>query len=188
MMYNVMGTKVPRRLVMCVIRVAVCGLAVAMIAPMSMGLNHQRGHGFECAASSWSPEKFTFFGDAAIVTQKLGGFDLDLKHRRVFIVAIESPTGDRVTFYEQEGSGYRVKSFAGEKVPELLASIDKEIMANHGVNCVGEQSKALFSKAGGSSISDMGIASPPASTKAVLNHLLSGHKGEFVETTVYLMC
>jgi hypothetical protein len=69
----------------------------------------------------------------------------------------------------------------------LLADIDKAIVANKGVNCVGEQVKSVLGKELKAGKVSEGVPAPE-SPKAAFAHQVNEAKGEFIKSVVFLFC
>src|SRR5262245_37003327 len=100
-----------------------------------------------CEEESWSPEVLAFYGDSDAILRKLDKFDMSLPRRRVFIFHLETDKEAEVAFFERASkTTHRVFRWKGRPSGKLVDQINKAIIANKGVACVGEQTKAIVSK------------------------------------------
>jgi hypothetical protein len=140
-----------------------------------------------CEANSWSPEIYTLYGDAATINKKLENADMDLSSRRLYLVAIES--GDRATIklYEKsktEGNVI-VEQWSGNDASDFISQVSKNILANKGINCVGEQTQALLEKLQPKNLGDV---PSPVSAQAAFSHDIKNLSDKYLRVTVFLMC
>jgi hypothetical protein len=141
-----------------------------------------------CEAASWSPEVYTFYGDSDTIGKKIDTISVTLSERRTFVQVTESKGFAEVKFFEKRSDGnYDVQTWRGKSVDALTAKLDKAIVDNKGVNCVGEQTKALLKKT--LPKTDTKDAVPaPASTRAAFFHSVKEAGGDFIKTTIYILC
>jgi hypothetical protein len=143
--------------------------------------------GVGCEAESWSPEVISFYGDSAIIVRKLSKFEMNLSGRRVFALLLEGAKDSAIRVYERSSPGrYSVSLWKGALAPTLRANLDKAILENKGVHCVGEQTKAIVSQ-----MPELRVESDipaPASAKAAFSHPIRDMNDTYVRATVYLLC
>jgi hypothetical protein len=144
--------------------------------------------GPRCKAFSWNPELYSFYGDKEIIAEKLAKIPTKLSHRRVFLQVTQGDSGADVKLYEQQNDGtFTVTEWTGKQTSGLLADIDTAIIANKGVNCVGEQIKTILNKQ-----LKEGKVSPsvavPESPQAAFAPQVEKASGEFIKTTIILGC
>jgi hypothetical protein len=141
-----------------------------------------------CLLSSWSPELYSFYGAKETIAKKLANIPARLLERRVFLQVTQGDSGADVKLYERQEDGtFTVTKWTAKQTPRLLSDIDNAIVANKGVNCVGEQVKAVLKKELGK-----GEVSPPAAApetpEAAFGHSVKEASGEFIKSTVIILC
>ena len=138
--------------------------------------------------SSWDPELHNFYGTKVTILEKLAKIPAKLSERRVFLQVTQGDSSADVKFYEHEKDGtFTVTEWTTKQAPRLLADIDKAIVANKGVNCLGEQVKGVLAnelKEGKVS----SAVSAPASPEAAFAHSVKEAVGDFIKTTVIILC
>jgi hypothetical protein len=140
-----------------------------------------------CEEESWSPEVLTLYGDSATINGKLPNYEMNLPRRRVFGFTVDSDSASRGAFFERTGPDeVTVYSWNGPSDPGLHAQIATAIVRNKGVNCVGEQTKALIAELP-SFHAEKGVAQP-VNAKAAFSHQIRDAGEGYLRTTVYLMC
>jgi hypothetical protein len=141
-----------------------------------------------CAASSWNPEEYAFYGAKDSIAEKLAKIPVKLAERRVFLQVTQGDSGAEVKLYERQSDGtFNVTKWTTRESSGLLADIDKAILANKGVNCVGEQVKSVLTKA----LKDGKVAekvAAPESPKAGFAHSVKDASGEFIKSVVIVLC
>ena len=143
---------------------------------------------FQCRQSSWSPEAYNFYGAKDTVVGKLANIPAKLSERRVFLQVTQGDSSADVKLYEQQKDGtFTVTEWAPKRTSRLLTKIDNEIIANKGVNCVGEQVKAVLGKELHDGKVSNAVAAP-ASPQAAFSHAVKEASGEFIKTTVIILC
>jgi hypothetical protein len=141
-----------------------------------------------CLLSSWSPELYSFYGAKDVIAEKLANIPAKLSERRVFLQVTQGDSGADVKLYERQTDGtFTVTEWTTKQTSGLLAEIDKEIVANKGVDCVGKKVKAVLEKQ-----LVKGKVSPPPATpetpKAAFGPSIDAAKGEFIKSTVIILC
>jgi hypothetical protein len=140
-----------------------------------------------CKAQSWSPEVVSLYGDRQTVIEKLGNFDMDLPNRRIYMFLLETEQNAELALFEESAqSKYRVSRWKGTPRKDLRQSVDEAIIQNKGVACVGEQTKAIVKKL--PELRDEGEIPAPATGAAAFSHAIRGATGDYVRTTIYLLC
>ena len=162
-------------------------LIVTLIATASLG--GASTYAQSCRDSSWNPELYSFYGEKAQILKKLANISTTkLADRRVFLQVTQGDSSADVKLYERQKDGtFTVTEWTAKQTSRLLADIDKQIVANKGVNCVGEQVKGVLAKqlkAG--KVSEKVPA--PETLKAAFAHQVNEAKGEFIKTIVFLLC
>jgi hypothetical protein len=144
--------------------------------------------GMGCKKQSWSPEVISLYGDADTVNQKLANMEMDLPERRVYIFTVETENELELSFFERTSAGrVNVLKWSGGRGADIHQQIHQEIVRNRGVNCVGEQTKALIAKLPGATSEPEAAA--PVNAKAAFSHQIRNQrKDAYIKTTVYLMC
>ncbi|MGP8199769.1 MAG: hypothetical protein ACLQU4_09745 [Limisphaerales bacterium] len=142
-----------------------------------------------CAAASWNPEVYTFYGAKANIVENISHIPVTLSERRVFVQITEDSSGvAEVKFYEKEsGDTYTVRQWRTKDVAALLAEIDNAIFENKGVNCVGEQVKAIL-KRHLENETILTAVPAPESPKAAFTHSVNEATGDFIRTTIMVLC
>jgi hypothetical protein len=143
--------------------------------------------GVGCEAESWSPEVFSLYGDPDTVLRKLNKIEMDLPNRRVFMFSVESKDYAELAFYERTAKErVTVSRWRGKPESRLHESISQAIIDNRGVNCVGEQTKQIVKKL--PDLKTEGDIPVPANGRAAFSHAVRDRGGDYVRTTIYLMC
>ncbi|HUB74538.1 MAG TPA: hypothetical protein VL979_10930 [Solirubrobacteraceae bacterium] len=140
-----------------------------------------------CEAQSWEPEVYEFYGDGNTVLEKLNKIDMDLPHRRLYLFSLETPDSAELRVFEKEDDEkVSVDIWEDGDLGDLRERIHDAILANRGVACVGEQTRALVAGAV-EARREAGIPRP-VSPYAAFAHSLQRHGDEFVRAAVFLMC
>jgi hypothetical protein len=142
----------------------------------------------ECRTSSWNPELYTFYGTRDAIIEKLASIPVKPSERRVFVQLTQGDSGINVRLYEQQKNNkFTVTEWTGKQVPGLQPDIDAAIIANKGVNCVGEQvKKVLLDELHQGKVKEEVPA--PASPEAAFAHPVKDATGDFVKTTIIVLC
>lgn len=142
--------------------------------------------GAGCEEESWSPEVISLYGDTQTIQRKLDNFEMNLPGRRIFIFTAEDAQREEVAFYERTSEeSMQVIRWSGVAQPGLHEKISNAIIKNKGVNCVGQQTKAILETLVGTEIiKDVAV---PVSPKAAFSHSLRNF-GDYTRSTIYLMC
>jgi hypothetical protein len=141
-----------------------------------------------CANSSWNPELYSFYGAKDTIVEKLANIPAKLSERRVFLQVTQGDSSADVKLYEQQKDGtFTVTDWTTRQTSRLLADIDKAIVANKGVNCVGEQVKGVLGKELKEGKVSNAVAAP-ASPEAAFAHAVKEASGEFIKSTVIILC
>jgi hypothetical protein len=140
-----------------------------------------------CEVESWSPEVISIYGDAETIIDKMGGIDKDLTTRRVYIFTLETAKAAEIAFYERTSPGkVTISRWSGKPDPSFYNAVNNAIIENKGVHCVGEQTKAIVSKL--SELKKDQEVAAPVNAKAAFSHQVRARGGEYMRTSVYLMC
>jgi hypothetical protein len=139
-----------------------------------------------CNRMSWSPESHTFYGKKEVIVDKLATLSPPSEHR-VFLQITQGESEGNVRLYEKrQNGGYTVTEWSPHHTSELLVELDKTIMANKGVNCVGEQMKAVLKRLGkGKTHEDV---AEPVSPEAAFAHPVKEARGDFIKTVIIYGC
>jgi hypothetical protein len=99
----------------------------------------------------------------------------------------QGDAGGNVKLFERHQDGsYTVTEWSPRHTSELIVAIDKAIMANKGVNCVGEQMKAVLRQLGkGHTVENVAA---PASAAAAFAHAVKESSGDFIKTVIVFGC
>jgi hypothetical protein len=141
-----------------------------------------------CKAASWSPEEYRFYGAKDTIVENLGKIRVELSERRIFVQITQGESSANVKLYEQQEDGtFTVTEWATKQTSHLLAEIDKAIVANKGVNCVGEQVKGVLAKELGKGRVVKAV-SAPASLRAAFAHSIERAQGDFIGFVFIVLC
>lgn len=141
-----------------------------------------------CTESSWNPELYTLYGAKASIVEKLGKLPLKLSERRVFLQVTQGDSSANIKLYEKQKDGtYTVTEWTAKQTAGLLSDIDKAIVANKGVNCVGEQVKAVLAKDLKNGKISKAVPAP-ATSAAAFAHAVKTATGEFIKCTIIILC
>lgn len=141
-----------------------------------------------CAQSSWNPELYSLYGAKDTIVEKLSKLPLKLSERRVFLQVTQGDSSANVKLFEKEKDGtYTVTEWTTKQTASLLAAIDEAIVANKGVNCVGEQVKAVLAKELKDGKVLKGVAAP-ASSAAAFAHAIKDATGDFIKCALHMLC
>jgi hypothetical protein len=140
-----------------------------------------------CNFASWNPEVYSFYGVKENVAEKVSRLPLKLSEHRVFVQITQGEAGQVKMFELQKDGTFTVTEWEGKDTSRLACDIDKAIMANKGVNCVGEQMKAAIVKALGNGKVSHSIA-PPETPAAAFGHSIKAAKGDFIKSEIIVAC
>jgi len=140
-----------------------------------------------CALARWNTELYGFCGAKPAMIEKLARLPVQLSERRVFIQITQGSSSGEVKLYERKDGKFTVTKWSTGETFGLLADIDKAIFDNKGVNCVGAQVTDLLRKRLGDGKPAESVA-PPVSPKAAFTHSVQDAPGEFVRTTIIILC
>jgi hypothetical protein len=142
-----------------------------------------------CNYASWNPEAYCFYGEKAKIVDKLSNLSTTkLSERRVYLQITQGEASSDVKLYEREKNDtFTVTEWTTSQTSHLLTELDKVIIVNKGVNCVGEQIKSLLGKELKQGKVSKDVA-PPESFKAAFAHSVNAAKGAFIRSIVYLFC
>jgi hypothetical protein len=141
-----------------------------------------------CNYNSLHPEWYTFYGDKDHVGDKVSSLQSKLSEHRVFLQITQGDKSATVKLFERQKDGsFTVTDWDAKQTGKLACEIDKAIMDNKGVNCVGEQIKATIVKAlhAGKTIHSVAAPETPA---AAFGHSIKQAKGDFIKSTIILAC
>jgi hypothetical protein len=141
-----------------------------------------------CNYASWNPEVYSFYGAKENVAEKISRLPLKLSEHRVFVQITQGEAWAQVKMFELQKDGtFTVTEWEGKDTSRLACDIDKAIMANKGVNCVGEQMKAAIVKALGKGKVSHSV-SAPETPAAAFGHSIKAAKGDFIKSAVIVAC
>jgi hypothetical protein len=141
-----------------------------------------------CNYSSWNPELYCFYGAKDKIAEKLANIPAKLSERRVFLQVTQGDSGGDIKLYERQKDGtFTVTEWSAKQTSRLLTDIDKAIVANKGVNCVGEQVKGILAKELKEGKVSREVPAP-ASPEAAFAHSVKQATGDFVKSTVVILC
>ena len=145
------------------------------------------GGGDACNYASWNPEVYSFYGVKENVAEKVSRLPLKLSEHRVFVQITQGEAGEVKMFELQKDGTFTVTEWQGKDTSRLACDIDKAIMANKGVNCVGEQMKAAIVKALGKGKVSHSVA-PPETPAAAFGHSIKAANGDFIKSAIIVAC
>jgi hypothetical protein len=128
----------------------------------------------------------TLYGHQDIILEKLSDWSAKPSDHRVFVQVTQGKTGNVKLFEQSKDGSYTVTEWSPRETSELIVAIDKAITANKGVNCVGEQIKAVLRKLGKGKTVE-GVAEP-ASASAAFAHAVKEAQGDFIKTVIVFGC
>ena len=141
-----------------------------------------------CNYQSWNPEIYSFYGARENITEKVSRLPLKLSEHRVFVQITQGEAWAQVKMFELQKDGtFTVTDWEGKDTFRLACDIDKAIVANKGVNCVGEQMKAAIVKALGKGKISHSVA-PPETPAAAFSHSIKAAKGDFIKSELIVAC
>ncbi len=165
--------------------VALSAAALASCAPFKPPPGVTSGR---CQHQSWNPEVYTYYGEPAIIIQKLASVPVTLSERRVFVQITQGESSADVRLFEQqEDKSFTVTEWTTKQSSLLLAKIDKAITANQGINCVGEQVEGTLASALKEGKVTKGVPAP-VSTQAAFAHPVKNASGKFIKVIIYVLC
>jgi hypothetical protein len=139
-----------------------------------------------CDDAKWSPEVYTFYGDASAILRKIDRVPMELTRRRVFFLIAEGGNSAELRFFERsDDDRWAVYSWSGEDA-DLANRVAKVILDNRGVHCVGEQVKHSLKSL---TIHSEGLVPAPESARAAFAHTIRAHgENHYIRATVGLLC
>lgn len=145
-------------------------------------------HAQTCRRSSWNPELYSFYGAKDAIVEKLANIPAKLSERRVFLQVTQGESRADAKLYERQKDGtFTVTEWTTRQTSRLLRDVDKAIVANKGVNCVGEQVKAVLNKQLNEGKTSTAVPAPE-SPQAAFTHSVKQAMGDFIKTTVIILC
>jgi len=141
-----------------------------------------------CKPLSFSPEVFDFYGDPETVIEKIDNQHLPITERRMYFLLVESAQAAEMRFFERVSAELTaVFSWSGQSATELKTRIDEAVLTNRGVNCIGEQLKALINE--GVELNLEGTVPAPATSRAAFAHTVRNNGAEgYLRATTGLLC
>jgi hypothetical protein len=127
-----------------------------------------------------------FYGKKEVILEKLGNWSANPREHRVYVQITQGRSAGNVKLFERSKDGYTVTEWSPRETSDLVAAIDKAIMANKGVNCVGEQIKGVLNKAGKGTTTQN--VAEPASASAAFAHAVKEASGDFIKTVIIFGC
>jgi hypothetical protein len=143
---------------------------------------------FGCHKATWRTESYSFYGKKEFIQEKLPNLPVNLSEHRVFLQITQGDSTGNVKLYERNQDGnFTVTEWSPRQTSALIVAIDKVIMANKGVNCVGEQIKAALKQLLGKGHTIENV-SAPVSVKAAFAHPVKEASGAFIRTVIIFAC
>lgn len=141
-----------------------------------------------CNRASWNPQIYSFYGDKDHVADHVSTLPLKLSEHRVFVQITQGEASAEVKMFELQKDGtFTVTEWGGKDTSRLASDIDRAIMANKGVNCVGEQIKATIVKALNKGKVSHSVAAPETPA-AAFGHAIKAAKGAFIMSSIIIAC
>jgi len=144
----------------------------------------------KCNTAQWDPQEYRLYGAQDSIIEKLANIPAKFSDRRVFVEITQGDSSAHVKLYERQQDGeFTVTEWAPQETPDLVAKIDEAIIANKGVNCVGEQMKGVLIEELKGVHSDVTTGvSPPASPEAAFAHPIKATSGKFMVCSIFFGC
>ncbi len=143
--------------------------------------------GAACEKQSWSPEILSFFGDPETVINKLGAVEADLSDRRVFVLTLQTNDSAEIALYERTRPGrVTISRWKGAPSEDFQSQVNETIIANKGVHCVGEQTKAIVSRL--PNVQTETDVAAPANAKAAFSHQIRAQGKDYLGASVIILC
>jgi hypothetical protein len=164
-------------------------LIIAAMSAVLLTSASAYGQSPACNNASWNPESYSFYGEKNKIVQKFDNISTTkLADRRVFLQVTQGDSTADVRLFERQKDGnFTVTEWTAKQTSHLLAEIDKQIVANKGVNCVGEQVKGVLGKELKEGKVSKDVPAPE-NLKGAFEHPINEAKGEFIKTVVFLLC
>ena len=144
--------------------------------------------GRDCTNQSQNTELYGFCGGKAAMIQKLAKIPVQLSERRVFVQITQGRSGGEVKLYERQENGtFTVTKWGTPQTFDLLAKIDKSVFYNKGLKCVGKEATAILQKQLGPGKPSDPLAAD-ASPEQAFTESVNNVSGDFVRTTVWILC
>jgi hypothetical protein len=143
-----------------------------------------------CREFSWNPEMFTFYGDKEAILKKLAKIPetVPLARRRVFLQITQDEKNTKFKLFERQENGkFNVSEWSSTGTARIICEIDEAIASNKGVNCAGEQVKAVLGKHAKQDKMTEAVAAP-VSAAAAFSHQVKEAGEDFLTVIIVLMC
>lgn len=147
-----------------------------------------------CAVMSWSPEIFTFYGDAPTVLKKLQSVDRDLLKHRVFAFIVETKQGAHLSLFELESTNQlatadtmQLASMRGASFDDLTHQITTTLLNNDGQKCAGRLAHDLINQYGNGQL-QLTTVSRPANMSEAFKEASELADGGYIRATFILLC
>ncbi|HEV2065102.1 MAG TPA: nuclear transport factor 2 family protein [Thermoanaerobaculia bacterium] len=143
----------------------------------------------ECARYSFEPEVRQYYGDSAAIIRKLDRDDMGLQNRTGYIAIVETDGSAELTMFERPSfkeESVRVSQWSGASATELREQLSNLLLANRGIACIGQQSKALVKAK--LRTTDLGAIPLPVSARAAFAHLVKKNGARYMRATFLLLC
>jgi hypothetical protein len=141
-----------------------------------------------CYLSSRDVEAHGFYGTKEIVTDRASKLPVDLSDRRVFVQVTESGGKTDVKLFDQQKDGsFAITQWLKGKVPGLLDEIDRTIIKNKGIDCVGKAIENVLKKKLGAGKSIEPLPGP-GSSKEAFTPSVQQARGDFIKTVIVFGC
>ncbi|HWX39681.1 MAG TPA: hypothetical protein VN345_00900 [Blastocatellia bacterium] len=142
-----------------------------------------------CSVSSFEPEVVSFHGDSATVLKKLEEFkeQLPVSKLRVYMFLVETADSAELSLFERADHGtFNVSHWTGRSAGDLRETITNRMLANRGIACIGEQSKALVAER--ITPVKLGTIPSPVTARAAFGHSVQKYGDKYMRLSVFLFC
>lgn len=141
-----------------------------------------------CNHSGWNTEVYRFYGAKETLIEKVTQLPREILKRRVFLQVTQGDSVAEIKLFERQPNGtFNVTEWTKKDSADLFTDIDRAIMANKAVDCVGEQVTGVLIKDLKKGRTTEGV-SAPESPKSAFSHSIRQISGEFIQTTIIVMC
>jgi len=163
----------------------VCGVSGQTPSPFSTPNKDTK-----CNKAQWDPQEYRLYGAKESIIEKLANIPSKFSERRLFVEITQGDSSAHVKLYERQQDGtFTVTEWAPGETSRLVTKIDEAIIANKGVNCVGEQIKKVLNDELEGVHKDItpGV-SAPASPEAAFAHSIKDTSGKFMICSIFFGC
>jgi hypothetical protein len=148
----------------------------------------------DCAVMSWSPEVFTFYGDAPTVFRKLQTVDRNLLEHRVFAFIVETRQGAHLSLFELEStdqlahaSNMQLSSLRNASLDNLTHQITTRLLDNTGERCAGRIAHDMINQYAQGRLAQTTVSRPATLAEAFQEATQLADNG-YIRATFILLC